>query len=62
MFSRRNIIDGVLRTPLKVSKNGGVGVGDFADAFDRAEAVLELLSENEDRRPASGTRSLSRKE
>ena len=27
-----------------VSENGGVGVGDFADAFDRAEAVLELLA------------------
>ena len=28
-----------------VSENGGVGVSDFADAFDRAEAVLELLSD-----------------
>ncbi len=27
-----------------VSENGGVGVSDFADAFDRAEAVLELLA------------------
>ena len=28
-----------------VSENGGVGVSDFADAFDGTEAVLELLAD-----------------
>ena len=28
-----------------VSENSGVGVSDFADAFDGAEAVLEFLSD-----------------
>ena len=28
-----------------VSENSGVGVGDFADAFDGAETVLELLAD-----------------
>ena len=27
-------------------QNSGVGVGDFADAFDGAEAVLELLADS----------------
>ena len=31
-----------------VSEHGGVGVLDFADAFDRTETVLELLSDTLD--------------
>ena len=30
---------------VEVSENSGVGVGDFADAFDGAETVLELLAD-----------------
>ena len=29
---------------VEVSENSGVGVGDFADAFDGTETVLELLA------------------
>ena len=33
------------KTPLMVSENSGVSVGDFADALDRTEAVLEFLAD-----------------